>query len=147
MPDSAADILLIEDNPHDADLTQRAFSKHPLVHRMDVIHDGAQALDYLRGTGSYAARTTRQMPRLILMDLKMPLVDGHYVLRQIRSEAATKLIPVVILTSSREARDIYQCYQLGISGYVVKPVNFDEFTYAAQVIAQYWLGLNQPPSV
>jgi two-component system response regulator len=145
MPDNNVDILLIEDNPHDADLTVRAFQKHARVRRMEVVRDGAEALDYLHGTGAYAKRKSDQLPRLIMLDLKMPLVDGHYVLRQIRSDAATRLTPVVILTSSREARDIYQCYQLGISGYVVKPVNFDEFTEAAHVIADYWLGLNQGP--
>src|ERR671937_525174 len=104
------DILLIEDNPLDADLAQRAFQQHRLVRKIEMLHDGAQALDYLRGTGAYAKRPAAKLPRLIVLDIKMPLVDGHYVLRQIRSDSATRLVPVVILTSSREARDIYQCY-------------------------------------
>ncbi|WP_447977220.1 response regulator [Candidatus Nitrospira bockiana] len=138
------DILLIEDNPHDVELTLHAFQKHTLAKRIHVIRNGVEALDFLHSTGAYAGRTAEHNPKLILLDLKLPLVDGHYVLRQIRSDETARRIPVVILSSSREARDIFQCYQLGISSYIVKPVNFDEFKDAAQTIAKYWLQLNQP---
>jgi two-component system, response regulator len=138
------DILLIEDNASDAELTVHAFQKHSRTKHIHIVRDGAEALDFFHCTGAYADRNTDMQPKLILLDLKLPLVDGQYVLRQIRSNATARHVPVVILTSSREARDIYQCYQLGISSYIVKPVNFDEFMDTAKVIAKYWLELNQP---
>ena len=140
------DILLIEDNASDAELTVHAFQKHSRSRRIHVVRDGAAALDFFHCTGTYAGRSGQDLPKLILLDLKLPLVDGHYVLRQIRTNPTIRHVPIVVLTSSREARDIYQCYQLGISSYIVKPVNFDEFTDAAKVIAKYWLELNQPLS-
>jgi two-component system response regulator len=138
------DILLIEDNASDAELTVHAFQKYSRTKRIHIVPDGAEALEFLHCTGTYADRNEALQPKLILLDLKLPLVDGHYVLRQIRSNATVRHVPIVVLTSSREARDIYQCYQLGISSYIVKPVNFDEFTDTAKVIAKYWLELNQP---
>jgi two-component system, response regulator len=138
------DILLIEDNASDAELTVHAFQKHNRTKRIHIVRDGAEALDFFHCTGAYADRNMDMQPKLILLDLKLPLVDGQYVLRQIRSNATARHVPVVVLTSSREARDIYQCYQLGISSYIVKPVNFDEFMDTAKVIAKYWLELNQP---
>ena len=138
------DILLIEDNASDAELTVHAFQKHSRTKRIHIVRDGAEALDFFHCTGAYADRNTDMQPKLILLDLKLPLVDGQYVLRQIRSNVTARHVPVVVLTSSREARDIYQCYQLGISSYIVKPVNFDEFMDTAKVIAKYWLELNQP---
>ena len=138
------DILLIEDNASDAELTVHAFQKYSRAKRIHLVRDGAEALEFFHCTGAYADRNKDMQPKLILLDLKLPLVDGHYVLRQIRANTAARHVPVVILTSSREARDIYQCYQLGISSYIVKPVNFDEFMETAKVIAKYWLELNQP---
>jgi len=138
------DILLIEDNASDAELTVHAFQKYSRTKRIHIIRDGAEALEFFHRTGTYADRNEEIQPKLILLDLKLPLVDGQYVLRQIRSNTAARHIPIVVLTSSREARDIYQCYQLGISSYIVKPVNFDEFTDTAKMIAKYWLELNQP---
>jgi two-component system response regulator len=139
------DILLVDDNPYDVDLTVRAFRKHSAAQRIHVVRNGEEALDFVHGTGAYANRNPYEGPKLILLDLKLPLVDGTYVLRQIRSNPTTRTIPVVILTSSREQRDIFQCYQLGINSYIVKPVDYDEFTEAAAAIAEYWLSLNQPP--
>lgn len=138
------DILLIEDNASDAELTVHAFQKYSRAKRIHIVRDGAEALEFFHCTGAYADRNEDMQPKLILLDLKLPLVDGHYVLRQIRANATARHVPIVVLTSSREARDIYQCYQLGISSYIVKPVNFDEFTDTAKVIAKYWLELNQP---
>ena len=138
------DILLIEDNASDAELTVHAFQIYSRTKRIHIIRDGAEALEFFHRTGTYADRNEEIQPKLILLDLKLPLVDGQYVLRQIRSNTSARHIPIVILTSSREARDIYQCYQLGISSYIVKPVNFDEFMDTAKVIAKYWLELNQP---
>ena len=137
------DILLIEDNASDAELTVHAFQKYSRAKRIHIVRDGAEALEFFHRTGAYADQNTDMQPKLILLNLKLPLVDGQYVLRQIRSNATARHVPVVVLTSSREARDIYQCYQLGISSYIVKPVNFDEFMDTAKVIAKYWLELNQ----
>lgn len=144
MPLGPIDILLIEDNASDAELTVHAFQKYTRTKRIHIVRDGAEALEFIHCTGTYADRNDATQPKLILLDLKLPLVDGPYVLRQIRSNPAIRHVPIVVLTSSREARDIYQCYQLGISSYIVKPVNYDEFTDTAKVIAKYWLELNQP---
>ncbi|WP_447985021.1 response regulator [Nitrospira sp. Nam74] len=138
------DILLIEDNASDAELTVHAFQKYSRTKHIHIVRDGAEALDFVHRTGAYANRDEPTLPKLILLDLKLPLVDGHYVLRQIRANPAVRHVPVVVLTSSREARDIYQSYQLGISSYIVKPVNFDAFIETAKTIAKYWLELNQP---
>ena len=138
------DILLIEDNASDAELTLHAFQKYSRTKHIHLVRDGAEALDFVHRTGAYANRDEHTLPKLILLDLKLPLVDGHYVLRQIRANPTVRHVPVVVLTSSREARDIYQSYQLGISSYIVKPVNFDAFIEAAKTIAKYWLELNQP---
>jgi two-component system response regulator len=146
MPTEAIDILLVDDNPHDVELTLHAFRKHRAGHRFLVVRDGAEALEFLHCTGSYVGRDPENLPRVILLDLKLPLVDGHYVLRQIRSDPHTRTVPVVVLTSSREERDIFQCYQLGINSYIVKPVDFDQFMQAASTISEYWLALNEPPA-
>ena len=138
------DILLIEDNTSDAELTVHAFQRYSRTQHIHIVRDGAEAVDFVHCTGPYADRDERTLPKLILLDLKLPLVDGHYVLRLIRGNPATRHVPVIVLTSSREARDIYQSYQLGINSYIVKPVNFDEFIEAAKTIAKYWLELNQP---
>lgn len=139
----APDILLVEDNPHDVELTLHAFSQHHPGKHIHVVRDGAEALEFLFYTGTYARRPITGQPRLILLDMKLPLLDGIYVLRQIRSNTETSMIPAVVLTTSREQRDIYQCYRLGINSYIVKPVNFEEFSDVVRILGHYWLLLNQ----
>ena len=143
MPDSA--ILLVEDNPDDEALTLRAFHKNNISNPVVVVRDGAAALDYLFGRGEYQGRDLEDQPQVILLDLKLPKVDGLEVLRQIRANARTRLLPVVILTSSREEQDIVEGYSLGANSYVRKPVNFDEFVEAARQLGLYWLLLNEAP--
>lgn len=138
-------ILLVEDNPDDEELTVRALRKNNVGNDIVVARDGAEALDYLNGTGTYAGRDPGVMPQLILLDLKLPKVDGLEVLRRLRAEERTRLLPVVILTSSNEQRDLAAGYRLGANSYVRKPVNFDEFMEAARQLGLYWLILNQPP--
>jgi two-component system response regulator len=145
MPNDTVDILLVDDNPHDVELTLHAFRKQGPTHRFHVVRDGAEALEFFHCTGAYVNRDPKSLPRLVLLDLKLPLVDGHYVLRQIRSDPRTRTVPVVVLTSSREERDIFQCYQVGINSYIVKPVDFDQFMQAANTISDYWLSLNELP--
>ncbi len=142
-----SDILLVEDNPHDVELTVHALERHHVANRTQVVRDGAEALDYLFGTGAYAGRSPADRPRVILLDLKLPKVDGLEVLRRVKSDPRTKTIPVVVLTSSREERDIVESYGLGANSYIVKPVDFEQFVEAARVLGLYWLLLNQccPP--
>jgi two-component system response regulator len=138
-------ILLVEDNPDDEMLTLRAFVKNNIKNTVVVVRDGAEALDYLFGTGDYAERNVSELPQVILLDLKLPKVDGLEVLRRIRADERTKLLPVVILTSSKEDQDVIRGYSLGANSYVRKPVNFDEFIEAARSLGLYWLLINQPP--
>lgn len=138
-------ILLVEDNPDDEALTLRAFRRNNVKNSVVVAHDGAEALDYLFGTGRYAGRSDRELPQVVLLDLKLPKVDGLEVLRRIREEERTRLLPVVILTSSKEERDLVDGYRLGCNSYVRKPVNFDEFLEAARQLGLYWLLLNEAP--
>ena len=140
-------ILLVEDNPDDEALTLRAFKKHNITNEVVVAHDGAEALEYLFGTGRYAGRDLRLMPQLILLDLKLPKVDGLEVLGQIRADDRTRLLPVVVLTSSTEERDLVESYRLGANSYVRKPVDFNQFVEAARQLGLYWLLMNQPPPV
>lgn len=135
-------ILLVEDNPDDEVLTLRAFRKNNIKNDIIVARDGVQALDFLFATGSHAGREGGN-PQVILLDLKLPLIDGLEVLRRIRADERTKLVPVVILTSSREERDLVESYSLGCNSYVRKPVNFDEFMEAARQLGMYWLLLNE----
>jgi len=136
-------ILLVEDNKNDEDLTVRAFKKNNLKNELKIARDGAEALDFLFGEGAYAGRDTGVMPQLILLDLKLPKVDGLEVLRRIRSDARTKLLPVVVLTSSKEEQDLVSSYSLGANSYVRKPVDFTEFVGAVTQLGCYWLVLNQ----
>ncbi|MHB1514357.1 MAG: response regulator [Acidiferrobacteraceae bacterium] len=138
-------ILLVEDNLDDEDLTLRAFRKHNIGNDVVVARDGEQALEYLFGTGRWAGRNPSDLPQLVLLDLKLPKIDGLDVLKRIREHKETKLLPVVILTSSREERDIVSGYRFGANSYVRKPVNFDEFIEAARQLGLYWLLLNESP--
>lgn len=137
-------ILLIEDSADDEALTLRAFSKNNIQNPIIVVRDGQQALDYLFAAGAYAGRDARDLPQVVLLDLKLPKVDGLEVLRRIRGDERTQLLPVVILTSSREEQDVINGYRLGANSYVRKPVNFDEFIEAARQLGLYWLLLNEP---
>jgi two-component system, response regulator len=131
------DILLVEDNPNDAELTLRALRKNELGARVAVVRDGAEAIDYLFGE--------KPRPKVVFLDLKLPKIDGVEVLRRIREENRTKSIPVVVLTSSQEERDITECYKLGVNSYIVKPVEFDKFYKTVSDIGTYWLVLNKSP--
>jgi two-component system response regulator len=139
-------ILLVEDNPHDATLTVRAMKKSNVVNEIVVARDGVEALDYLFGTGLYDEGRAC-LPMMVLLDLKLPKVDGLEVLKRIRSDERTRCLPVVILTSSKEERDIIEGYSLGANSYVCKPVDFSEFMDAARQLGLYWMLLNEPPIV
>ena len=138
-------ILLVEDNPDDEALTLRAFRKNNIANEIVVARDGVEALDYLFATGTYAGLGEARMPQVILLDLKLPRIDGLEVLRQVRTDDRTRLLPVVVLTSSKEEQDLVQSYRLGANSYVRKPVNFDEFMDAARQLGMYWLLLNEAP--
>lgn len=136
-------LLLVEDNPTDEKLTVRAFNKSGVGSEIVVVRDGAEALDYLFATGSHANR--KGLPAVVLLDLKLPRIDGHEVLRRIRANDRTKLIPVVILTASKEQEDVVRSYALGANAYVRKPVDFGEFASTAQTLGVFWLDMNQTP--
>ena len=141
----AVDILFVEDNPRDAALTTRALKKHNLANRLFTVEDGAEALDFVFGRGNYAERESPNLPKVILLDLKLPKVSGLEVLRAIRGDERTRLVPVVIVTSSAEDPDIKAAYELGANSYVVKPVDFDTFVNAMSTLGFYWLLVNQAP--
>jgi two-component system response regulator len=143
--DNGVEILLVEDNPHDAELTMRALKKRHLANHLVWVKDGAEALDYLFGVSTDAPPARTHLPKVILLDLKRPKVEGLDVLRRIKSDEQTKAIPVVVLTSSREERDMVQSYQLGVNSYIVKPVDFENFSEAVAQMGMYWLLLNQRP--
>lgn len=138
-------ILLVEDNPDDEALTLRAFKKNNITNSVVVARDGVEALDYLFGTGAHAGRDVSELPQLVILDLKLPKLDGLEVLRRLRAGPHTKLLPVVILTSSNEERDRLEGYGLGANSYVQKPVDFGEFLNAVQQLGLYWLLLNERP--
>lgn len=143
---NGTEILLIEDNAEDVEITLRAFQKYQLANKIHVVRDGEEALEYLFSTGRYADRTLGSNTQLILLDLKLPKVDGLEILQRCKSDPCTKNIPVVVLTSSREDRDLIESYNLGVNSYVVKPVDFSQFTEAVRQLGLYWSLLNQVPS-
>ena len=138
-------ILLVEDNDDDVQLTLRAFRKSDLVSTVTVVRDGVEAFNYLLATGEYASRNPDVLPDLVLLDIKLPRVDGVQVLERLRSHPRTRLIPIVILTSSAEPKDLLTCYTLGANSYVRKPIDFQQFTRALHQIGSYWLQTNQAP--
>jgi two-component system response regulator len=136
------EIILVEDNPDDAALTVRALKKHNLANRLIHLKDGAEALDFIYGTGAYEGRNVSQTPKVILLDLKMPKINGIEVLQKIKSDPTKKAIPIVVLTSSAEDPDIKRCYELGANSYIVKPVEFENFTQKISELGMYWMVLN-----
>jgi len=145
--ENEVEILLVEDNPRDAELTLRALKKRHLANHLVWVKDGAEALDYIFGAGTNAGPTPNHTPRVILLDLKLPKVDGLEVLRRLKGDDRTKSIPVVVLTSSREERDVVESYRLGVNSYIVKPVDFENFSEAVAQLGMYWLLLNQAPKL
>src|ERR1043166_8614686 len=142
---SEIEILLVEDSPYDAELTIRELTRRNLANKLVHLKDGAEALDFIFGTGAYADRDTSQHPKVVLLDLKLPKVDGLQVLRTLKADPRTRTIPVVVMTSSQEQRDVVDSYQLGVNSYVVKPVDFDQFSGAVAELGCYWLLLNKFP--
>jgi CheY-like chemotaxis protein len=141
------EILLVEDNPTDLALALRVFRKHELANRIEVARDGAEALDFLFGEGAHAGRGGLQIPKVILLDLKLPKIGGHEVLRRIKGDPRTRTIPIVVLTSSQEEKDLVESYELGVNSYIVKPVDFDQFSDCLKQIGIYWLLSNAPPKL
>jgi len=145
MTESTVDILLVDDNPSDVQLMLYVLKNHGLGDRVQVAMDGVEALEFLFCTDRYAQRQIENQPKVILLDLKLPLLDGIEMLRRIKSDARTRAVPVVVMTSSRAERDISQSYELGVNSYIVKPIDFKEFSESVRSLSSYWLLLNQPP--
>lgn len=139
------EILLVEDNPTDAELCLRALKKHNLANNLVWVKDGAEALDFLFASGAYADRDLSQPPKVVLLDLRLPKVDGMEVLRKLKQDQRTRSIPVVVLTSSKEDRDVSESYRLGVNSYISKPVEFDAFANSVAELGFYWLRVNRPP--
>lgn len=140
------EILFVEDNMSDAELTIRALQKNNIINKLHHAKDGAEALDFIFGQGKYTGRTIENAPKIVLLDLKMPKVNGIEVLQKLKSDERTKSIPIIVLTSSKEDPDIRKCYELGVNSYVVKPVEFESFIKAVSHLGLYWMLLNHPPS-
>jgi two-component system response regulator len=145
MKSREVEIVLVEDNPNDAELAMRALKEYNLANKLMWLKDGVEALDFIFAQGQYADRSIEDVPKVVLLDLKLPRVDGLEVLEKVKSDTRTKSIPVVVLTSSSEERDIIASYNLGVNSYVIKPVDFDKFVDAAKEIGLYWMLLNKPP--
>lgn len=143
MESKCVEILLVEDNPYEAELAIRGLKKHNFANNLHHIDDGADALDFIFGRGKYAHHT--ETPKLILLDIKLPRIDGIEILRQIKGNEKTRSIPVVVLTSSKENQDVKACYELGVNSYIVKPVDFDSFAKAVAELGMYWMLLNTAP--
>ena len=141
------EILIVEDNQQDLDLAQRALRKANLTNHIHVVRDGEEALQFLFCTGPHSGRKIENGPKVILLDLKLPKVDGLEVLQRVKSDPRTQSIPVVVLTSSKEQNDVVESYHLGVNSYIVKPVNFEQFSEAVQKLGMYWLLLNHPPKL
>ncbi len=141
------EILLVEDNPQDLELAQRALRKANPMNRIQIARDGAEALDYLFCQGPHASRRIEDAPKVILLDLKLPRVDGLEVLRRIKADPRIRTIPVVVFTSSKEQKDVVESYELGVNSYIVKPVNFERFAEVVEQLGMYWLLVNQPPKL
>ena len=139
------EILLVEDNTSDVKLAMRAFEKNNLANRVQVLRDGAEALEYLFHTGRYAGNANQSLPKIILLDLKLPIVDGLEVLKKIKSEPETRMIPVVVMTSSNQEKDMLESYHLGVNSYIQKPVDFEQFIEAVRQLGFYWLLVNKVP--
>ena len=139
------DVLLVEDNPDDAEFTLRALRKANVALRVALAEDGVKALEFVFGTGSYAQRAGATLPRVVLLDLKLPKIDGLEVLRRIKSDTRTRALPIVVLTSSREEQDLVRSYDLGVNAYVVKPVEFPGFIEAVKAVGGFWAVVNEPP--
>lgn len=147
MSDNAIEILLVEDNPSDVKLALHAFKANNIVNRVQVVRDGAEALEFIFCTDRYTHRKIENGPKVILLDLKLPLVDGLEVLRQIKADPRTQAIPVVVMTSSKEESDVVESYKIGVNSYIVKPIDFEQFIEVVRQLGFYWLLLNQlPPS-
>ncbi len=144
---SAVEILLVEDNPQDLKLALRALQKAALGNRIEVARDGAEALEFIFCEGAYADRKIEDTPKVILLDLKLPKVDGLEVIHRVKGDPRTAAIPIVVLTSSQEQSDVVRSYQLGVNSYIVKPVDFEGFAEAVRELGMYWLLLNQPPKL
>jgi CheY-like chemotaxis protein len=144
---NAVEILIVEDTPQDLELTLRALRKAKLSNRIQVARDGAEAIEFIFGEGAYAGRNIDNGPKVILLDLKLPKIDGIEVLRRVKGDPRTKAIPVVVLTSSKEQKDVVESYQLGVNSYIVKPVDFERFASAVGDLGLYWLLLNQAPKI
>lgn len=145
MAEKGVEILLVEDNPNDEMLALHAFKRQKIANDIFVVRDGAEALEYIFATGAYADRGMEN-PKVVLLDLKLPLIDGIEVLRQIRRDPRTSMIPVVVLTTSSEQRDIVEAYKLGVNSYICKPVDFEQFNDVAKHLGYYWLLLNHQPA-
>jgi len=142
---SDVEILLVEDNPTDAELCIRALKKHNFANKLVWVKDGAEALDFIFCTGAYEGRAPAAKPKVVLLDLRLPKVDGVEVLRRIKSDERTKMIPIVVVTSSKEDRDVAESYKLGVNSYISKPVVFEEFSETMSRLGMYWLLINRPP--
>ena len=145
MTENPIEILLVEDNQDDLEMTLRALRKVNLANRIQIARDGVEAVEFIFGEGAHAGRNVENGPKVILLDLKLPRIDGMEVLKRVKTDPRTKMIPVVVLTSSKEQRDVVESYHLGVNSYIVKPVNFERFAAAVTELGMYWLLLNQAP--